>query len=183
MRVSESKHKHPQPDILSYDINFTSTIIMEDEYSISKTVAPVQKPAASLVNIQEASATKEKCGASKDTVNPRQNDSTKADKKHHRGKESSLKSSLKNSDSKKATCSVTWADEKSNVDRQNLRECRELKDGEGALTPHPTVEEAGEESYRVASAEACAKALSQAAEAVASGKSDASDAGMEFFRV
>ncbi|KAL8493694.1 hypothetical protein ACS0TY_024763 [Phlomoides rotata] len=180
----QSKHRRPQPDTLSFDMNFTSTIIVQDEYSVSKTVAPVQTPAASSTNIQEASATENKCGALEDTVNPRQNDSTKADKKHHRGKKSaagatSLKSSLKTSDSKKATCSVTWEDEKSNLDGQNLRECRELKDEEGALTPHPAVEEAGEESYRFASAEACAKALSQAAEAVASGKSDASDAVSE----
>lgn len=155
-------------------MNFTSTIIMDNEYSISKTVAPVQKPAASLVNIQEVSATEDKFGALNDTVNPKQNASNKADKKHRRGKESAsgataLKSSLKTSDSKKATCSVTWADEGSNVDRENLCEFEELKDGEG-----------DGDSYRFASAEACAKALSEAAEAVASGKSDASDAGIVF---
>lgn len=224
MHVAESKHGRTQPnvpDILSYDVNFTSTIITQDEYSISKTASlvkakepkgkmssedvnceskPMQKPAASLANIQETrskkfdkyknvTATYDKVNVLEDTASPSQNDTTKAVKKLHLGKESAacatvLKSSLKASDSKKPARSVTWADEKTDVDGQNLHECRELKDEKGALvTPHSEVEEVGEESYRFASAEACARALSQAAEAVASGKSDVSDAGMKFFRV
>lgn len=41
--------------------------------------------------------------------------------------------------------------------------------------------EVGEESYRFSSAKACASAPSQAAEAVASGKFDVSDAGAKCY--
>ncbi|KAL0292240.1 UNVERIFIED_CONTAM: putative RNA polymerase II subunit B1 CTD phosphatase RPAP2 [Sesamum calycinum] len=181
----ESKYKHDPPaDILFSDLNFTSTIITEDEYSISKAVPPVkakeskgkviikdvnsrgnqmQKPAAPLPNIQETK-------------------SKKSDKHKHEcaSGATALKSSLKTSDSKKATRSVTWADAKTDGDGQNLCEFREVKDEKGALvTSHSAVQEVGDESYRIASAEACARALSQAAEAVASGQHDVSDAVSE----
>ncbi|KAI3445459.1 hypothetical protein Pfo_002124 [Paulownia fortunei] len=210
----ESKHRHAQPnvaDILSYDMNFTSTIITQDEYSISKTVPPVkakepkgkvsskdvnsqgnpmQKPAAPLANIQEPRSKKfnkyknvttsnDKISVLEDTAGPSENGTTKAGKELPLGKESAagttvMKSSLKTSDSKKATRTVSWADEKSDY------ECRELKDKkEAVVISHSADKEVGEESYRFESAEACARALSQAAEAVASGKSDASDAVSE----
>ncbi|KAK6159774.1 hypothetical protein DH2020_003155 [Rehmannia glutinosa] len=209
-----SKHRHVRPnaaDILSYDMNFTSTIITQDEYSISKTVPavkakepkgkasskevnrqsnPVQKPTAPLTNIQETrSKNKSKNVITKDDklslleniAGPSQNDSTKAVKELQESRAGALKSSLKTSVLKKATRSVTWADEKTDGDGQNRNECRELKDKKGAVvTSHSADEEVGEESYRFASAEACAMALTQAAEEVASGKSEASDAGMKF---
>ncbi|GER42614.1 RNA polymerase II subunit B1 CTD phosphatase Rpap2 [Striga asiatica] len=93
------------------------------------------------------------------------------------GKESQLgkdlaasvrKSSLKTSDSNRANRSVTWADEKTNADGRNLCDVKELKD-----------DEVGQESYIFVSAEACAMALSQAAEAVASGECEASHAASE----
>ncbi|KAK6119093.1 hypothetical protein DH2020_047165 [Rehmannia glutinosa] len=208
-----SKHRHVRPnaaDILSYDMNFTSTIITQDEYSISKTVPavkakepkgkasskevnrqsnPVQKPTAPLTNIQETrSKNKSKNVITKDDklslleniAGPSQNDSTKAVKELQESTAGALKSSLKTSVLKKATRSVTWADEKTDGDGQNLNECRELKDKKGAVvTSHSADEEVGEESYRFASAEACAMALTQAAEEVASGKSEASDAVSE----
>ncbi|KAL0364882.1 UNVERIFIED_CONTAM: putative RNA polymerase II subunit B1 CTD phosphatase RPAP2 [Sesamum angustifolium] len=111
-----------------------------------------------------------------------QNDFTKEENEPRLGKEcasgaTALKSSLKTSDSKKATRSVTWADAKTDGDGQNLCEFREVKAEKGALvTSHSAVQEVGDESYRIASAEACARALSQASEAVASGQHDVSDA-------
>ncbi|KNA23325.1 hypothetical protein SOVF_025890 [Spinacia oleracea] len=88
------------------------------------------------------------------------------------------KSSLRNSGVKKLARSVTWAD--SDLAGGNLCEFREFENTkEGPSTSRSN--EAGENdgSERFASAEACAMALIQAAEAVASGQSDANDAVSE----
>lgn len=221
MHVAGSKHSLSDPnaqDMLSFDMNFTSAIITQDEYTVSKTVPsvsakeargkltgknvnceikPVKKPAAKKEirpkKSDECLNATERDGdlnVSEDISSGSQSDNTRKGKtKLREGKESSsgangLKSSLKTSDSKKAVCSVTWADAKTDFDGQNLEEFRELEGEKAAIvipTPHPTVEEvSGEDSYRLSSAEACAEALSLAAEAVASGEYDASDAGMEF---
>lgn len=192
-----SKHRLGDPnaiDILSHDMNFTSTIIFQDEYSVSKEVR--NPAAASLTNIPEirskesdklknANGTNGKVIISEDIAGPSQSHDARAVKKLDEGKEpaagaTGLKSSLKTSDSKKGVRSITWADEKTDFDGQNLQEFEEVKGEKGALvTPHSAVEQVGEESYRFASAEACAMALSQAAEAVASGQSDESDAVSE----
>lgn len=81
------------------------------------------------------------------------------------------KSSLKSSGSKKLCRSVTWADEKTDSSGSgNLCEVKEMGDGDG-----------DDDALRFASAEACAMALSQAVEAVASGDSDAADAGRSLY--
>ncbi|KAH9622666.1 hypothetical protein KSS87_021494 [Heliosperma pusillum] len=91
------------------------------------------------------------------------------------------KSSLRTSGSKRAARSVTWADEKANgVASGNLSEFREIEDTkEELISLRSKGVEDDEESRRFESAEACAMALSQAAEAVASGQSDATDAVFE----
>ncbi|PIN17613.1 protein phosphatase [Handroanthus impetiginosus] len=213
----ESKNRHAQPRTtsnLSSDMNFTSTIITQDEYSISKTVPsttaketkgkmnikdvnhqgiPARRPAVPSENFQETKSQKfskhknvtptdGKISILKDTAGPSQRDAVEG---LHVGKGSASsnnfrKSSLRTSESKKATRSVTWADEKTDGDRQNLSESRVLNDKEKAIvSSHSAVEELGEESYRFASAEGCATALTEAAEAVASGKADVSDAVSE----
>ncbi|XP_073270407.1 putative RNA polymerase II subunit B1 CTD phosphatase RPAP2 homolog isoform X1 [Primulina huaijiensis] len=221
--------KPPQPDnlngeigdadTLSNNLNFTSTIITQDEYCISKTVPPVkaekpegnvghkevndlggpmQKPNTPSGSFREARSkmfNKEKKAATTDDQHkvsenrpgPSQNnpnvDATKAG--NNLGKESKggtvvLKSSLKTSDSKKATRSVTWADGKTDGNGLNNQEYIEFEDSKGAVAePYSLGEEVDEDSYRFASAEACARALSQAAEAVASGKSHSSVAFSE----
>ncbi|CAA0839599.1 Putative RNA polymerase II subunit B1 CTD phosphatase RPAP2 homolog [Striga hermonthica] len=225
---------------LSYeDMDFTSVIITQDEYSVSKIVPPVkdkdkkgkarsnevnrlgnltQKPNAPSVSTQEMrsknlnksedmSTSDGKVGLLEDKIagpsqnvakkggkelqlgsekskdvttmdykvcvneGPSQNNSQKDGKESQMGKDLTagvLKSSLKTSDSNRTNRSVTWADEKTNADVRNLCEVKGLKD-----------EEVGQESYRFVSAEACAMALSQAAEAVASGECEASDAASE----
>ena len=80
--------------------------------------------------------------------------------------ETGLKSSLKTSRSKGRNRSVKWADER---EKETLED---IKD-----TPQVMQEGDSDSSFRLASAEACAAALSQAAEAVASGEAEAGDAG------
>ncbi|CAN0922609.1 Putative RNA polymerase II subunit B1 CTD phosphatase RPAP2 homolog [Linum grandiflorum] len=85
--------------------------------------------------------------------------------------QSRLKPSLKSSCSKKLGRSVTWADENAGSSESNvLCNVSELKDD----CPGDD-----EDKLLLESAEACAKALSQAAEAVASGQVDTADAMSE----
>ncbi|CAI9108752.1 OLC1v1008432C1 [Oldenlandia corymbosa var. corymbosa] len=107
-----------------------------------------------------------------------------------------LRSSLKSSNRKKETRSVTWADEKTDGNSNkslcgfrepedktdgngqkilcNLNKSEDKNDTSGILN---TVEVKGDEDPdRLLSAEACARALTEAAEPVASGASDISDA-------
>ena len=90
-----------------------------------------------------------------------------------------LKPSLKSSKGKRGTRSVTWADEKVDGDgSKSLCEFRELEDTKNIFSqPGSAVMEVNEDPYRFASAEVCARALSEAAEAVVSGDADTSDAG------
>lgn len=81
------------------------------------------------------------------------------------------RSSLKSSGSKKLGLSVTWADEKiDSCGSRDLCEVRDMGDGN---------DNNADDMLRFASAEACAMALSQAAEAVVSGDSDVSNAVSE----
>ncbi|XP_042007549.1 putative RNA polymerase II subunit B1 CTD phosphatase RPAP2 homolog [Salvia splendens] len=199
------KHRLSDPnvqDIMSFDMNFTSTIITQDEYSVSKAAPsvkakesrgklsansvncerkPLQNPAASLTDKNEVQPKRSdismgSTGADDNVKAPE--DISSACQSDDAWAATVPRSSIKTSDSKK---SVRWADEKTDFDGQNLEEYQEFKEEKAALvTPHSAVEEVGEEeSYRFSSAEACAEALSRAAEAVASGKSDASDAVSE----
>ncbi|XP_062166617.1 putative RNA polymerase II subunit B1 CTD phosphatase RPAP2 homolog isoform X2 [Alnus glutinosa] len=90
-----------------------------------------------------------------------------------------LKSCLKPSGRMKRSCSVTWADEKVNgTGSGNL--C-DIRDVENKIAPKKLggTDLGDDEMLWFVSAEACAKALSQAAEAVASEESDATDAVYE----
>lgn len=96
------------------------------------------------------------------------------------------KSSLKSTGKKKLSRSVTWADEKTNSSgSKDLCSVREFGDGdikkESDLEGNIDVTDDDEDMIRRASAEACAIALSQASEAVASGDSDITDAGNYHF--
>ncbi|KAF1002424.1 putative RNA polymerase II subunit B1 CTD phosphatase RPAP2 homolog [Apium graveolens] len=88
------------------------------------------------------------------------------------------KTSLKSSSSKNVTRTVTWADEKS-IGNRTLSEVGELEDKKHDSKGLNQVNMEEYDSLRLESAEACALALSQAAEAVASGDSDVPDAVSE----
>ncbi|XP_051122212.1 putative RNA polymerase II subunit B1 CTD phosphatase RPAP2 homolog [Andrographis paniculata] len=233
--VPEDRYNLPNvADFLGNDMDFTSTIITQDEYSISKAVAPTkakeprgkaickepnslgkteQKPAASLVNARDAKIKKlnehknlpatdinvledaaclNQSDATKEenlqlgkpfAAGPSQNGASEEEHKRLMEKQpaagpSLLKSSLRTKASKKETRSVTWADNTSNGDGQGVGKLNDDEKG-AAAESYSMNEEASEESYRLASAEACARALSEAEEAVSSGKSDVSDAVSE----
>lgn len=89
------------------------------------------------------------------------------------------KSSLKSAGDKKLGRSVTWADEKiDSAGSSDLCEVKEFGDIKNESDSVDSTDVANDEDeLRRASAEACAIALSQASEAVASGDSDVPDAG------
>ncbi|XP_057963100.1 putative RNA polymerase II subunit B1 CTD phosphatase RPAP2 homolog isoform X2 [Malania oleifera] len=92
-----------------------------------------------------------------------------------------LKSSLKSLGVKKPARTVTWADEKTDsVGNGDLCEVQEMEfTKEGAERSNSSDMGGDDDSFRFASAEACATALSQAAEAAASGESNGTDAASE----
>ncbi|KAJ6687492.1 hypothetical protein OIU74_016227 [Salix koriyanagi] len=92
--------------------------------------------------------------------------------------ESTLNPSLKTSGAKKLTRSVTWADEKvGSSGSGDLCEVRKMEDTREGPEIMGSIDKK-DDGYvlKFKSAEACAKALSEAAEAVASGDADASNA-------
>ncbi|BAT96524.1 hypothetical protein LR48_Vigan02g017500 [Vigna angularis] len=95
--------------------------------------------------------------------------------------ETKLKSSLKSAGQKKPSRTVTWADEKINsAGNKDLCEVKEFGDISKEYESLGNVDVTDDEyMLRQASAEACAIALSQASEAVASGDSDVTDAVSE----
>lgn len=203
-------------------MDFMSTIITSDEYSISKEprdsieISSNSKleeskgkgggknledrcaASGSLASIKDDTGTtsRESAGKSKllvkDELGSQEMPSTsvppqtgpkistfEADKESHVEKESTsaatmLKSSLKSSGSKKSGRSVTWADEKIDCSgSRNLYEVRDMDDD--------TNVDNDDDMLRLVSAEACAMALSEAAETVASGDSDVNDAGRSLY--
>ncbi|KAL2460682.1 RNA polymerase II subunit B1 CTD phosphatase RPAP2-like protein [Abeliophyllum distichum] len=145
----ESKPKHAESnelDIIFNNINFSSSIITQDEYSISKLPGPKK-----IVPRMEGEEPKGK--VTRKDVSKMQ---------------------------KKKSAPLLGPDGNAQGDGKNLCEFRELDDKKEAVVDSKSRNtEVGEESYRFSSAEACARALSQAAEVVASGKSDVSDAVSE----
>lgn len=227
-----SKAKHAklssEKDLLIKEMDFTSTIITKDEYSVSK------EPPGSMKTASNSKSKKAK-GRAKDSEDQmtifekpsvvRKNDSERnssglkrekskmvskdnhsilevpsasspstgsagytaeAEKKANVEKAAKSngtvhKSSLQASGRKKSNRSVTWADEK--IDGSgggNLCEVRDVENRKDVPERSGGTDVEDEnEKVRFASAEACAIALNQAAEAVASGESDATDAVSE----
>ncbi|XP_056165764.1 putative RNA polymerase II subunit B1 CTD phosphatase RPAP2 homolog isoform X2 [Syzygium oleosum] len=225
---SKSRNSKPsKKELIINDMDFTSTIITQDEYSISKlpmnlaeevsaatlkeskgkkvhgkdtqrhrTVIETSsaKPGTSKINQRELKgksyditedgyisqrvpSPSEVCQSgslshvtgAEGAVNDGNSDGTSTETK--------LKPSLKSAGAKKVNRSVTWADEKvSAANGGNLCEIREMVDKkEPPLTSGIENGQDDENLLRFSSAEACAMALSQAAEAAASGESDAFD--------
>ncbi|PNY04850.1 hypothetical protein L195_g001281 [Trifolium pratense] len=108
-------------------------------------------------------------------------DHANVEEKIHMDKTIGLKSSLKSNGKKKLSRSVTWADEKTNSsgskDLCAVKEFGNIKKVSGVADNIDAADD--EDMLRCALAEACAIALSQASEAVASGDSDANDAVSE----
>ncbi|XP_057539738.1 putative RNA polymerase II subunit B1 CTD phosphatase RPAP2 homolog [Amaranthus tricolor] len=204
--------------------DFMSTIITQDEYSVSKlpsiqVVDPNQisqefsekldlvdakrqlncsvEPVCYSQNGPEKS-TDTRIGNSADQINSlskvplhRSYNDASSSSKHEKDESHTVKlvpsvqlkgkSSLRTSGARKAARSVTWADEKPYGNAGgNLCEFKDFENTKEGPSTSRSKDAAGDDDLqRFASAEACAMALIQAAEAVASGQSDAYDAVSE----
>ncbi|KAL9262484.1 putative RNA polymerase II subunit B1 CTD phosphatase RPAP2-like protein [Drosera capensis] len=171
------------------DTNFSSVIMMQDEYNswkepvVTDRTVTNQKGQGS-EGMDQLLSSKGSSTATKtepQTVsNPTQIESIAGNNElptvEAESSKTSIKPARKSSGAKKAACrSVTWADEKNNGG--NLCEIEELKNT-NEVSKNAEADN-GEDLERLASAKACAIALHEAAEAVASGASDVTDAVSE----
>ncbi|KAJ9162816.1 hypothetical protein P3X46_022560 [Hevea brasiliensis] len=226
-RKEGSKAKCTKPvnkqDCFFDDMNFMSTIITEDEYSISKAPSgststafttklqeqrgkefhkglkfqssspgkhDFNKTSRNSKGVGRKKVTKDELnGQGLSTSNSSQISSNASNaevegksktKKSANLSESMLKPSLKSFGAKKSNCTVTWADEKVDAGSRDLCEFREMGDTKAVLGI-PDSMDGGHDGnmLRFESAEACAIAISQAAEAIASGDADVTDAMSE----
>ncbi|PKU82998.1 putative RNA polymerase II subunit B1 CTD phosphatase RPAP2 homolog isoform X1 [Dendrobium catenatum] len=122
------------------------------------------KTAVNISNYEEFS---EKKASSNETMVMELEDKISSAKKEI-SKEKLLKSCLKNSGSRVGDHYVKWADEKRNASFEDKM-----------TIPQESSEELFDSSVRIASAEVCAVALTQAAESVVSGKAEVGDAVLE----
>ncbi|KAI3934674.1 hypothetical protein MKX01_012214 [Papaver californicum] len=179
------------------EMEFTSSIIMGDQLGIPKQSSALKQSSKTMleeskvklnnsivksqVEIPEVSYSASKSGSDMNVTDLEEELCAGIDALLQ---ETTLKSSLKSSGSKKLTRSVTWADEKEtdngNESPGNLCDVQEMGDSQGsAESSGSQIVEDMNSSVRLASAEACANALQQAAEVVACGESDASNAVSE----
>ncbi|KAL2941715.1 putative RNA polymerase II subunit B1 CTD phosphatase RPAP2-like protein [Bienertia sinuspersici] len=220
---SKAKKSIPKKDNDSIfgGVDFMSTIITQDEYSVSKSPSsqvvsdpsqmsqefsdklnlgvaekqsklsepstyPAENGPQTFVDsavIRAGNNAGQNADSSKVTYNHDQNGASSSSrhvKDESHGEEVGQlksKSSLKNSGVKKVARSVSWADEKLNgLAGGNLCEFSEYNDTKVPSTSRGKEAAVNDDPERFASAEACAMALIEAAEAVASGQSDANDA-------
>ncbi|XP_026387828.1 putative RNA polymerase II subunit B1 CTD phosphatase RPAP2 homolog [Papaver somniferum] len=171
------------------EMEFMSSVIMGGQFGIpqqskrsSKTMSEEYNSIVkSQVEIPEASYSASKCGSDINVTDLEEELCAGIDALLQ---ETTLKSSLKSSGSNKLTHSVRWADEKEtdngNESHGNLCHVQEMGDSQGsAESSGSQIGEDMDSSIRLASAEACANALKQAAEVVGCGESDASHAVSE----
>ncbi|XP_038691406.1 putative RNA polymerase II subunit B1 CTD phosphatase RPAP2 homolog [Tripterygium wilfordii] len=192
-------------DFIINETDFMSAIITSDEYSISKTSAGTMESGLS-TKLEEPKGTQTRKDVKKDSDNSsrskivqknlrssldvpstsnsrpsgsniRNADGEKEsnDLKLAKVNETLVKPSLKSSTAKKNGRTVTWADGKAGS--RNLCEIKEIEDTTAA-TARSDIADMKDDEYalRFVSAEACAMALTKAAEAVASGYPDVSEA-------
>ncbi|GLU02560.1 hypothetical protein SLE2022_198060 [Rubroshorea leprosula] len=226
--ANSTKTSIKSKDFFLNEMDFTSTIMMKDEYTISKTDSGSKESVSSADSkesgekgvleefedqcaISGSSSSSMKKGSDKkskeskgkikvipkgepkvaevpSTSNAYQNGSymgTSEAVKELRAEKEAISSetmpkpSLKSSNAKKNNRSVTWADD--SAAGGNLCEVKEMETTEGSsrFCDNSVIDDGNSDMLRFESAEACALALRQAAEAVTFGNSDATDAASE----
>ncbi|KAL8171783.1 hypothetical protein V2J09_023587 [Rumex salicifolius] len=221
LQLNKSKQGHKpkkstqkkETDTNFFNMDFMSTIITEDEYSVSKPLSGndfgetskepngklIQKEAGDISSAVDKSSTSTQIGSKKKLINSATVNSDQSGEGPegssniaainpvtlHPGEaikpsKTMSRSSLKSSNLIKSGRKVTWADENQTVsDAGNLCEFEEPSSSKEVSVKSSSAEAGENDSQRFASANAVAIALSQAAEAVASGQSDVDDAVSE----
>ncbi|MBA0711781.1 hypothetical protein Golax_010928, partial [Gossypium laxum] len=174
------------------EMDFTSEIIMNDEYTVSKTPqGSRQGSSGSKLKKTEGKGVckdfEEKCMRSESSSALTKEDSGIVEMPSTKCVDQSgldtINAEAESAGAKKLNRSVTWADKK-NVDsarKGSLCEVKEMDAQKGDSENLGRAEDGDDDDnmLRFASAEACAMALSEAAAAVASGDSDVNDAVSE----
>ncbi|RWW05427.1 hypothetical protein BHE74_00028130 [Ensete ventricosum] len=162
------------------EVEFRSTIIVGEQVPPGSSAAAQDTPkldytSTTFVGDKESMTSKLDSGIHMESTIGSGKVADEFEKKVSMDKGSVLKSSLKASKSKNASRSVKWADERENMAQE------ERKYGlKSSMKPEESQVE-DDSSLRFASAEACAAALTQAAEAVASCIAEAGDAGLTYY--
>ncbi|MBA0796912.1 hypothetical protein Gohar_007644 [Gossypium harknessii] len=173
------------------EMDFTSEIIMNDEYTVSKT-PPVSVQGCSGSKLKEAEGKgickdfEEKCLMSGSSSALREKDSSivelPSSKYVYQSGLDTVSAEAESARAKKLNRSVTWADNK-NVDnalKGSLCEVKETNTQKGDSEICGRTDNGDDDNMlRFASAKVCAMALRKAAAAVASGDSDVNDAVSE----
>lgn len=191
MHITGSKPKETgtverEEVVVGNETDFVSTVIIGDQLSASEASMGPQKndskPKANRKSkgkdiVEKAGKQSETQSRSALSKGPQGEVSVAAAVGKQNGTQ--LKSALKSSGVNPLSRNVTWADEKKaeNMDAGNLFNGQKNKEKSESIKNSSVSEVNDESSLRFALAEACAIALSQAAEAVASGECDAEDAG------
>ena len=181
-RTQKSKSRKRPAGSDGHEVDFTSTIIIGDastnreesamnQYNyLSSSVLVDNHPSSSQSSAKDSTQAyaEQLCEEFSEAMNIG-NDETTDEKMRP-----ALKSSLKVTGSKSGRQSVTWADENGSV----LETSKAYESPSSSINPP---EEGIDSSLRRASAEACAAALIEAAEAISSGTAEAEDAGEHVF--
>ncbi|CAL9137359.1 unnamed protein product [Musa acuminata var. zebrina] len=177
-KSSKSKASKHSKKNKTHKVEFMSTIIVGEQVPPGSSAAAQNTPkldytSTTFVGDKESLISELDSGIHMESTTGSQKVAYEFEKKVSMGKGSVLKSSLKTSRSKNAGRSVKWADERENMAQE------ERKDDLKSSTKPEESQVEDDSSLRFASAEACAAALTQAAEAVASGIAEAGDAASE----
>ncbi|MBA0709977.1 hypothetical protein Golax_024985 [Gossypium laxum] len=173
------------------EMDFTSEIIMNDEYTVSKT-PPVSVLGCSGSKLKEAEGKgickdfEEKCLMSGSSSALREKDSSivelPSSKYVYQSGLDTVSAEAESARAKKLNRSVTWADNKNvdNARKGSLCEVKETNTQKGDSEICGRTDNGDDDNMlRFASAKICAMALRKAAAAVASGDSDVNDAVSE----
>ncbi|CAL9766540.1 unnamed protein product [Musa acuminata subsp. burmannicoides] len=177
-KSSKSKASKHSKKNKTHKVEFMSTIIVGEQVPPGSSAAAQNTPkldytSTTFVGDKESLISELDSGIHMESTTGSQKVAYEFEKKVSMDKGSVLKSSLKTSRSKNASRSVKWADERENMAQE------ERKDDLKSSTKPEESQVEDDSSLRFASAEACAAALTQAAEAVASGIAEAGDAASE----
>ena len=179
-KSSKSKASKHSKKNKTHKVEFMSTIIVGEQVPPGSSAAAQNTPkldytSTTFVGDKESLISELDSGIHMESTTGSQKVAYEFEKKVSMDKGSVLKSSLKTSRSKNASRSVKWADERENMAQE------ERKDDHKSSTKPEESQVEDDSSLRFASAEACAAALTQAAEAVASGIAEAGDAGLTYY--
>ncbi|MED6182469.1 hypothetical protein PIB30_028735 [Stylosanthes scabra] len=179
---ASEKEKEPCEAVLRPPLDASDKTNVVHAVSISERQCDVEKNYSEMAPVKKGECSVSvNDGASTSNLDAANNEEKVKIEKTAGSSKNKPKSSLKGSGEKKLSRSVTWADEKNNSSGSNdlcqVKEFGDTKHKSDLVDDTKVADD--EDMFRRTSAEACAMALNQASEAVASGDFDVADAVSE----